>query len=248
MFNTYPRAGVERDGSSLANYYERRGQIAAFAGVSIYRPGKAIVGEAGSTEREETMQVSPEFFTTFGLGPMPGRAFTEAETSFETDNVAILTDAYWRQHYSADPDVIGKQIRVDGLPQTVIGVDEDFAQYYWPDGNVIGQRLFEGSEQRDAAEAFTVVGVFGSVKQAGLTEETAQGAVYYPYAFRNDSDLFVVARTSLPPEFLGLTLQKGFGESIPTCQSPTSGRWRHASPTAWSHAAHRHYWPRSSPG
>ena len=31
IFNTYPKAGVDRDGSSIANYYERRGRIAAFA-------------------------------------------------------------------------------------------------------------------------------------------------------------------------------------------------------------------------
>ena len=47
----------------------------------------------------------------------------------------------------------------------------------------------------------------GRVKQAGLTDDAAQGAIYYPYAFRGDNDLFVVVRTSLPPESLGLTLQ-----------------------------------------
>ncbi len=67
---------------------------------------------------------------------------------------------------------------------------------------------FEGSEETNDAEAFTVVGVVGAVKQAGLTDQAAQGAVYYPYALRTDDTLFVVARTSLPPESLGLTLQK----------------------------------------
>jgi hypothetical protein len=86
-------------------------------------------------------------------------------------------------------------------------VDEDFARYYWPDSSAIGQRLFEGSEQRSDAETFTIVGVVGSAKQAGLTDEAAQGAVYYPYAFHSEDNLFVVARTSLPPESLGPTLR-----------------------------------------
>jgi len=47
VFNTYPKAGVERDGSSLTNYYERRGRIPAFAALAIFRYGTAIVGEAG---------------------------------------------------------------------------------------------------------------------------------------------------------------------------------------------------------
>jgi hypothetical protein len=51
IFNTYPKAGVDRDGSSLTNYYERRGRIPAFASLSIYGYGTEIVGEPGSTER-----------------------------------------------------------------------------------------------------------------------------------------------------------------------------------------------------
>jgi predicted permease len=122
VFNTYPKAGVERDGSSLTNYYERRGRIPAFAAVAVYRFGTAIIGEAGSTEREQITRVSPDFFSTLELGPVIGRAFTEQETTYQTDSVAILTDAYWRQLYHSDPLVIGRQIRVDGLTKTVIGV------------------------------------------------------------------------------------------------------------------------------
>jgi predicted permease len=122
LFNTYPKAGVERDGSSITNYYERRGQIPAFTSLAIYRYGTAIVGEAGSTEREPITQVSPDFFGTLGVGLEMGRTFTEDETSFKADNVAILTNPYWRQHLNGDPQVIGKQIRVDGVPRTVIGV------------------------------------------------------------------------------------------------------------------------------
>jgi predicted permease len=122
IFNTYPKAGVERDGSSLTNYYERRGRIPAFASLSIYRYAMEIVGEPGSTERESTMRVSADFFSTLGLGPAIGRTFTDDETTSDTDHVAILSDAYWRQGFNADPNVLGKQIRVNSVSRTVIGV------------------------------------------------------------------------------------------------------------------------------
>ena len=48
----------------------------------------------------------------------------------------------------------------------------------------------------------------GAVKQAGLTDQTAQGAVYYPYALSGNDRLFIVVRTSLRPESLGLALQE----------------------------------------
>jgi predicted permease len=122
IFNTYPKAGVDRDGASVTNYYERRGQIPAFASISIYRFETAIIGESGSTEREQVTRVSPDFFSTLGIGPMVGRAFKEEETSYETDNVVVISDAFWRHSANGDPYIIGKKIRVDGIPTTVIGI------------------------------------------------------------------------------------------------------------------------------
>jgi hypothetical protein len=87
-------------------------------------------------------------------------------------------------------------------------VDADFAQYYWPHTSALGQHLFDGGEATTDAQSFTVVGVVGAVKQAGLTDQTAQGAVYYPYASNWDDHLFIVVRTSLPPESLGRAMQK----------------------------------------
>ena len=122
IFNTYPKAGVPDDGSSVTNYYERRGRIAAFASLALYRDDAAIVGETGATEREYVMRVTPEFFTTLGVGPALGRAFTEGETTFQTSHVAIVSDTYWREHLGADPQVIGRPLRVDGERFTVVGV------------------------------------------------------------------------------------------------------------------------------
>ncbi len=73
IFNTYPKAGVDRDGSSITNYYERRGRIPAFSSLSIYRFGTSIVGDAGTAKREQITQISPDFFTTLGVGPAFGR-------------------------------------------------------------------------------------------------------------------------------------------------------------------------------
>jgi len=152
VFNSYPKASVDRDGSSVTNYYERRGKIPALASLSIYRNGTAVVGDPGSTEREPSAKVSPEFFATLETGPAVGRAFTEAETSFQTDRVVILTDPYWRQHFNADTGVIGRQIRVDGIPNTVVGVlPPDFrflsskARLYFPFSSSLEDR---GPRQR----------------------------------------------------------------------------------------------------
>ncbi|WP_415907237.1 ABC transporter permease [Oleiharenicola sp. Vm1] len=122
MFNSYPKAGVDRDGSSITNYYERRGQIEAFASLALYRAGSAIVGQNGATQHEQVLFVTPEFFSTLGSEPVRGRTFTEAETTPDADDVVILTDAYWRQRCNADPAVLGRELRVDGRARKIVGV------------------------------------------------------------------------------------------------------------------------------
>ena len=124
IYNTYPKAGVENDGSSITNYYERRGHIAAFSSLSLYRDGSEVVGETGSTQQEELMRVSPDFFATLGVDLAMGRTFTESETitPVEDRGVAILTDSYWRQRYNSDPNILGQILRVNGVPRKIIGV------------------------------------------------------------------------------------------------------------------------------
>ncbi|MBW8869187.1 MAG: ABC transporter permease, partial [Acidobacteriales bacterium] len=116
-------AGVDRDGSSLTNYYERRGIIPALASLSIFRMTTEVVGEAGSTEQKKFMRISPDFFTTLGVGPMIGRSFNELETITPIENpAAIVAYSYWRSHLSADPHVLGRAIRVNGVSRTIVGI------------------------------------------------------------------------------------------------------------------------------
>ena len=121
IFNTYPKAGVANDGSSITNYYERRGNIPAFSSLSIFMNRPEPVGEPGSTEQEEIMRVSAEFFTTLGVRPAMGRPFTEADMANEA-RVVMLTHGFWRERLNSDPNVLGRDLRVNGIPRQIIGV------------------------------------------------------------------------------------------------------------------------------
>ena len=91
--------------------------------------------------------------------------------------------------------------------ERVCMVDEDFARRYWPNGGALGQRIAVGDETDDG-KLFTIVGVAGAVKQAELSEAPGQGAVYLPFAYREDNSIFVVTRTSQRPEAFADTLRK----------------------------------------
>ncbi|HWM26407.1 MAG TPA: ABC transporter permease [Chthoniobacterales bacterium] len=121
IYNTYPKAGVLNDGSSITNYYERRGNIPAFSSLAIFLHRPEPVGEPGSTEQEEIMRVSAEFFPTLGVGLAKGRPFTEADMANDS-RVVIVTDGFWRQRLNSDPNVLGRDLRVNGIPREIVGV------------------------------------------------------------------------------------------------------------------------------
>jgi predicted permease len=178
IYNTYPKAGVLRDGSSITNYYERRGHLSSFSSVSIYRLGTATVGEPGSTERSEIAQVSADFFKTLAHGPVLGRAFHETETTFKTDDVVILTDRYWLDHYQRSPKVIGQLVRVDGTPKTVVGILppgfrflSSKAQLYFPLASSLEQRA--PSERHSGGNSIQMIARLAP----GVSIEQAQSEV-----------------------------------------------------------------------
>ncbi len=121
IYNTYPKAGVENDGSSITNYYERRGNIPAFESLSMFMERAETVGDPGSMQQEEIVRISPEFFTTLGVSPAIGRNFTDEETDLQK-NVIILTDAFWRQNFNSDPNVLGRDTRINGIQRKIVGV------------------------------------------------------------------------------------------------------------------------------
>jgi predicted permease len=122
VFNSYPGAGVERASASIPNYYDRRGAIQAFTSLAIYQDGSLVVGGTGSPNRVPMARVSPEFFATLGVRLAMGHAFTDDQLKYGTDEVAVLTDGFWRSHFSADPNVLGRTFLNDGITITIIGV------------------------------------------------------------------------------------------------------------------------------
>ena len=69
MFNTYPKAGVDRDGSSLTNYYERRGRIPAFSSLSIYRYARRLLVSLAQRNASEPCASLRIFSRLLGSAP-----------------------------------------------------------------------------------------------------------------------------------------------------------------------------------
>jgi predicted permease len=73
-------------------------------------------------ERVVGARVTHEFWEVFGVAPALGRVFGVEEDARGHDQVAVLSHGLWRRRYAADPAVIGREIRLGGIPHRVIGV------------------------------------------------------------------------------------------------------------------------------
>lgn len=82
----------------------------------------ALVEPGKPAEQVPSVMVSPEFFATFGVQPLLGRAFTAAEYQPGSNQVILLSHAFWRQRFGGNPEIVGRGLRINGESITVIGV------------------------------------------------------------------------------------------------------------------------------
>ena len=82
-----------------------------------------LVPNGGSPSRADFQMVSDNFFEVLGFSPAAGRFFLSGEDEpSQTQLPVVLRYAYWKQSFGADPELIGKQVIVNGVPAVIVGV------------------------------------------------------------------------------------------------------------------------------
>ncbi len=77
---------------------------------------------AGAPIQATSIQVIANFLGLLGVQPAMGRAFTLEDGKDGAAPVVILSDAWWRRQFNADPAIVGKAFDMNGQQTTVIGV------------------------------------------------------------------------------------------------------------------------------
>src|SRR5689334_13013696 len=78
----------------------------------------------GEAQRVDASTVSGDYFATLGVQAVAGRLIAQADDYRGCPGVAVLSEGFWRSHYSADPGVIGRPILIEGHPFNIIGVSD----------------------------------------------------------------------------------------------------------------------------
>ncbi len=126
-------AQTQRDGFAFAEIGEMRAQTTGTAAtegptrtlesLTTFSNWNNTLAEPGQpAERLYSVDASADFFTTFRVQPVLGRAYTAAEEVPGHNQVAVLSYALWQSRFGGDPNILGRSLRLNAEQVTVIGV------------------------------------------------------------------------------------------------------------------------------
>ena len=123
MSNLYPGAGAsDSSNSGVPDYYDRLRATSVYDEQALFNTSSVNLDEDGRPVRVEVMNVTPSYLRVMRTAPALGRPFTNEEGEPGNEKKVLLGDGLWRSLFAADPGAVGKDLRIDGQPYTVVGV------------------------------------------------------------------------------------------------------------------------------
>lgn len=122
VYTFVPSEGNDMSSLSYTEFLDLREQARTLERVSAFRPADFHVSTGGEPERIEGGLVSAGLFETFDVPPIAGRLIQRQDDQPGAARVVVIGADLWRSRFGGDPGVVGRSIRLDGQPYTVIGI------------------------------------------------------------------------------------------------------------------------------
>ena len=134
LLEPLPFADADRVVNVMETWKGRRGNVAggmfqdlrtrsrSFDRLAAVRYADMSFAEKDSAERVVGARVTEDFFGVFGVAPQLGRVFRPDEDRPGAEKVAVVSHRLWTARLGGVPDVLGRSLRLDGEPYTIVGV------------------------------------------------------------------------------------------------------------------------------
>ncbi|MEJ2147442.1 MAG: ABC transporter permease [Acidobacteriota bacterium] len=106
---------------SVPDFKDVRDQSKSYDEIGVYRPERLNFG-AEKPESLYAIQCTAGVLRTLGMAPVLGRPLNAEDEAPGAHPVAVISHSLWTRSFSSDPTIIGRQIRLNGTPTTVVGV------------------------------------------------------------------------------------------------------------------------------
>lgn len=124
------KPSLGRGAVSAANARDWRAQNRVFEDLAVIHNNRSFnFVDQSDAERLQGARVSASFFPVLGVSPLLGRPFTEEHNEIGGDNVVVLSHTLWLRRFNADPSIVGRAVRLNGVPVTVVGVMQPGFRY-----------------------------------------------------------------------------------------------------------------------
>jgi putative ABC transport system permease protein len=120
---TSRQRGLQQAGMTLPEYSEWKQQSTTIQDMAFYSFEAFTFSESQGATRVNGWRVSPNFFSVLAEKPVRGRFFSPDEAEPGKDDVVVISESFWRGRLASDPNIIGRKLRVDSRPMTVIGIE-----------------------------------------------------------------------------------------------------------------------------
>jgi putative ABC transport system permease protein len=115
-----------------ATYFDWKKQAKSFDRITAYQWDEVNLTGDAAPQKIQAMHVASDFFETIGVRTAMGRTFLPEEEEVGKDQEIILGHALWEQRFGSDPNILGKNIKVDGKSYTVVGLMKKGFDYPMP--------------------------------------------------------------------------------------------------------------------
>jgi putative ABC transport system permease protein len=122
VWHSAPGLNLPRFEQGPAFYLTYLAENRVFERFGIWDRRSVSLTGSGEPERVPALRVTSGILEALRVKPALGRAFSRDDETPGSPMCAILTDAYWRRKFNADPTVVGRSLTVDGAPREVVGV------------------------------------------------------------------------------------------------------------------------------
>jgi predicted permease len=118
--------GLSARTTRVDNFLEWREQNGSFEELGAYFAffdyERFTLLDHGEPRRLRGVGVSKNFLDVLGVRPLLGRGFTDEECIWNGRKAALLSHAFWQQHFNGERDVVGRTVTLNGEPTEVVGV------------------------------------------------------------------------------------------------------------------------------
>ena len=122
VWYTAPGVGIKDANMAAFLYFIDREQNKTLEDIGVYDGDSVSVTGAGEPEHVPGVDVTSGTLPILGVVPALGRVFSNADDAPGAPETVMLTYAYWRKKFGADPTAVGRSITLDGKPRQIIGV------------------------------------------------------------------------------------------------------------------------------